>query len=59
MSFSLLEKWETAVDKDKVFAALLTDLSQAFDCFNHEFLTGKLNAYGITLPALKLVRDYL
>ena len=37
---------------------MLTDLSKAFDCLNHE-LIAKLNAYGFTLSALKLVHDYL
>ena len=38
---------------------MLTDLSKTFDCLNHELLIEKLNAYGFTLPALKLVQDYL
>ena len=38
---------------------LLTDLSKAFDCHDHELLIAKLNAYGFSLPALKLVHDYL
>ena len=38
---------------------MLTDLSETFDCLNHEVLIAKLNAYGFTLPALKLVHDYL
>ena len=56
---ALLEKWKAAVDKGKVFGALLTDLSEAFDCLNHELLIVKLNVYGFTLPALELVYDYL
>ena len=59
MSFSLLEKWKAAVDKVKVFGALLTDLSKAFGCLNHELLVAKLNVYWFTLPTLKLVYDYL
>ena len=42
-----------------MFGALLADLSKAFDCLNHELLIAKLNAYGFSLPALKLVNDYL
>ena len=56
---NLLEKWKNSVDKGKFFGAFLTDLSKAFDCLNHELLTAKLNAYGFTLPALRLIHDYL
>ena len=42
-----------------MFGALLTDLSKAFDCLNHDFLIAKLNAYGFSLPALRLIHDYL
>ena len=51
----MLETWKRSVDKHKVFGALLTDLSKAFDCANHELLTAKLNAYGFSWPALQLV----
>ena len=56
---NLLEKWKHCVDKGKVFGALLTDLSKAFDCLDHELLIAKLNAYGFNLPALRLINDYL
>ena len=56
---ALLEKWKAAVDKGKAFGTLLTNMSKAFDCLNHELLCAKLNAYGFTLPALKLIHDYL
>ena len=55
----MLETWKRSVDKGKVFGALLTDLSKAFDCIDHELLTAKLNAYGVSLTALRLVNDYL
>ena len=41
-----------------MFAALLTDLSETFDFLDHEILIAKLNTYGFTLPALKLVHNY-
>ena len=44
---------------NNVFGTLLTDLSKAFDCLNHKLFVAKLDAYGFTLPALKLVHDYL
>ena len=55
----MLEKWKNAVDKGKVFGALLTDLSKAFDCLPHELIIVKLNAYGFKLPALKLMHSHL
>ena len=56
---SLLEKWKSSADKGKTFGSLLTDLSKAFDCLDHELLTAKLNAYRFDLPALRLIHDYL
>ena len=56
---ALLKKWKNAIDKGKIFGALLTDISNASDCHNHELLIAKLNACGFTLPALKLVHNYL
>ena len=56
---NLLEKWKNSVDKGKSFGALLTDLSKAFDCLDHELLIAKLNAYGFSLPAIRLINDYL
>ena len=55
----MLEKWKRSVDSGKAFGALLTDLSKAFDCLDHELLIAKLNAYGFSLPALRLIHDYL
>ena len=56
---ALLEKWKRSIDRGKVFGALLTDLSKAFDCLNHDLLIAKLNAYGFSLLALRLIHDYL
>ena len=39
--------------------ALLTDLSKAFDCLNHDLLIAKLNTYSFSFPALRLIHDYL
>ena len=55
----MLEKWKKAVDTKKVFGALLTDLSKAFDCLPHDLIIAKLNAYGFSLPALNLIQNYL
>ena len=55
----MLGRWKGAVGDKKVFGALLTDLSKAFDCLSHELTIAKLSAYGFSLPALKLIHDYL
>ena len=34
-------------------------MSKAFDCLPHDLLLAKLNAYGFSLPALRLVQSYL
>ena len=55
----MLEKWKNSADKSRVFGALLIDLSKAFDWLDHEFLNGKFHAYGFSLPALRLICEYL
>ena len=56
---TMLEKWKRSVDNSKMLSALLTDLSKAIDCLDHELVISKLNAYGFGLTALKLVHNYL
>ena len=56
---ALLEKWKRSLDRSKVFGALLTDISKGFDCLDHDLLIAKLNAYGFSLPVLRLIHDYL
>ena len=55
----MLESWKEAVDKNKAFGELMTDLSQGFDCLSHDLLIAKLHAYGIDLSSLELLQDYL
>ena len=56
---SLLEKWRYNVDQGRMFGALLTDLSKAFDCLPHDIILAKLNAYGFDMKALNFIYDYL
>ena len=55
----MLEKWRKALDKRNFAGALLTDLSKAFDCLNHELLIAKLDAYGFDHSALAYIDSYL
>ena len=48
----MLEKWKRALDKSGIAGALLTDLSKAFDCLNHELLIAKMDAYGFDRKSL-------
>ena len=50
---------EKSSDNHKVFGLVLTDLSKAFDCICLDLLIAKLNAYGLSLPGLKLITDYI
>ena len=55
----MIEKWRKNMDKGKSCAALLTDLSKAFDCIVLDFLIAKLEAYGFSYKALKVIYNYL
>ena len=57
--FIMIEKWRASLDQNRTCAALLTDLSIAFDCLPHDLLIAKLHAYGCDLPSLKLLNCYL
>ena len=55
----MLEQWKKALDQKIYVGAVLTDLSKAFDCINHELLITKLDAYGFENNALSYIYNYL
>ena len=59
MSQHYVRKLEKALDYKKHVGAVLTDLSKAFDCLNHELLIAKCEAYGFGKEATIFIQDYL
>ena len=55
----MLEAWKKALDRKGKAGAILTDLSKAFDCLNHDLLLAKFAAYGFDNSALLFIRSYL
>jgi hypothetical protein len=55
----LIEDWQKAVDDNKFIAAILMDLSKAFDCLPRHLLMFKLETYGLSENSLKLLKTYL
>ena len=55
----MLETWRKALDNGKIAGAVLTDLSKAFDCLDHNLLIAKLHAYGFDYNSLTYINSYL
>ena len=55
----MLEQWKKALEGKGTAGAILTDLSKAFDCLNHNLLLAKLDAYGFHKEAIQFIRTYL
>ena len=55
----MLEKRKRALDRGEYVSGLLMDLSKVFDTINHDLLIAKLEAYGFSKQALKLMKSYL
>ena len=54
---TITEKMKISHENKQYCAAILTDLSKAFDCRPYDL--AKLNAYGFGLEALKFIHGYL
>ena len=55
----MFEKWKRALDNKGIAGELLTDLSKAFDCINHELLIAKMDANGFDHESLTRILSYL
>ena len=52
----MLEKWRKALDNNKLAGALLTDLSKAFDCLNHNLMIANcMHMVLILIPLLMFI----
>ena len=56
---ALLNSILLSLDKNKFVGGLFCDIHKAFDCVNHDILLAKLNYYGASGTANKLLRSYL
>ena len=56
---SFIESLKMTLDRQGFGGAILMDLSKAFDTINHDLLLAKLEAYGFSKNALKLIHNYL
>ena len=57
--FRLIQKWQTELDSGGYVGTTLIDLSKAYDCFSHDFLIAKLEAYGLDAGSLNFLLNYL
>ena len=55
----MVEKFKKSLDQGGEYAALLTDLSKAFDCLPQDLITAKLHVYGFDKASLRLMQSYL
>ena len=56
---TLREKMKESLDNIGLAAAVLMDLTKAFDTIHHELLIAKLHAYGFNMDALEIICSYL
>ena len=52
---SLIEKWKAVLNRKGFSAAILMDLSKAFDTINRELLLAKLHVYGFSKSSLQII----
>ena len=55
----MVEQWRKTLDGSGEAGAILTDLSKAFDCIDHNLLKAKLSAYGFEKQSINFIYFYL
>ena len=55
----MIEKWRKTLDSGGETGVVLTDLSKAFDCINHNLLIVKLDAYAFDKQSIDFLHSYL
>ena len=56
---SLMNKWHTYIDQNKIIGCVNIDLRKAFDLINHEILCKKLKLYGCSDMSIAWIKSYL
>ena len=56
---AMVEKWHKILDGGSETGAVLTGLSKAFDCLDHNLLIAKLNAYGFDKQSINFIYSCL
>ena len=56
---AMIEKFKRSLDQGGEYAALLTDLSKAFDCLPHDLIIAKLHAYRFDKASISLIHSCL
>ena len=54
----MIEKIRKIRENNEVFAAVLTDISKAFDCVPHALLIAKLNGFNFHRKSLSFISAY-
>ena len=55
----MVQKWRKTLDQGGETGVVLTDLSKAFACIDHNLVIAKLNVYGLEERSLEFIYSYL